>query len=259
MLEYQTPCIICLIVCDHLHLSTLLGQREENIEAQGEMDRHSSHSTNIQWHSHEPIKANKTILHPWPALWYFPLTKMSAHSDAMSRDKLTLSESGHICNLHRVHRGCDQTERMHPWAQMIQHPRCLCLQMTALIMGSCSSSFRIRANIQRLSLFLELQRGNMSLLGEFCALVETSGIALNRCCFACLVYVFLRWQWLSLWQQGTSNKTLVVHCTNIHNRRQLAWQSLKSSTWNNNTGQYFKSKIISNMILGGISDLPALQ
>lgn len=61
------PFIICLTPSDHLHLSTLRVLRYEKSGMQDGMNCHSSSSTNIQWHSHEPIKASKTFPHPWPA------------------------------------------------------------------------------------------------------------------------------------------------------------------------------------------------
>ena len=118
-----------------------------------ESDCHSSHRANIQWHSHEPIKTSKTILHPGldrRSLVFFTSQK-SPHIVILYSTKTTSQhtrkkapESGHVCILLVDCRGCDQRECMHPWALMIRYPLCPCLKIRALIFSSCSSCFRFR-------------------------------------------------------------------------------------------------------------------
>lgn len=136
---------------------------------------------------------------------------MSNSTQTMSQHKLKLFESGHVCNLHRVHTGRDQTECIHPCALMIQHPRCPRLQMRACIFSSCS--FSMRAKSERLSLFLEFQRGNKS-LGDFLCSRWAMWYFIHSVLPCVLINMCSWWLCLSFWHHGTRNRALTVYCNN---------------------------------------------
>lgn len=138
------------------------------------MDCHSFHSTKMQWHSHELIKASKTIFHPWPTGWYFPWQKclcivMPCSTQTMSQHQPKLSKSCHVCSLCRVHRRCNQTKCVHPVALMIQCPKGKCLQMKAQVAVALWLGQRVKGWIH----FLRAYLGSII-------------ITIITCCLACL-------------------------------------------------------------------------